>query len=159
MEQIYDLSKQMSDILTQKGWTISTAESLTGGKLGGYLSEVSGASRYYRGCICAYDLLTKINILKVDQQEALATNCVSMLVAMQMSVGGRKLFNTDICIATTGYAESFEVHKPHAYVCINVHDFKILFIVKPTSINRVDIQNEICKEILTICLEELQVEE
>ena len=46
---LFELSGQIGKFLTQKGLTVSTAESCSGGLLGHVLTGVSGSSTYYIG--------------------------------------------------------------------------------------------------------------
>ena len=47
-------------LLTEKGLTIATAESCTGGKIASTLAAVSGASNYFKGSIVSYATQTKL---------------------------------------------------------------------------------------------------
>jgi|SRR3989344_1783157 len=92
-------------ILTQKNWTISTAESLTAGWISATLASQSGSSAYLRGGVTAYTLDAKVALLGVDRDMAIKCNCVSSETALQMALGARKVFGTECVIAVTGYAE------------------------------------------------------
>ena len=86
-------------------WTLAAAESLTCGRVQARVGELSGASTFFLGGITAYGLEQKVQHLGVDREEAERANCVSALVAEQMACGVCRLFNSDLGIATTGYAE------------------------------------------------------
>lgn len=86
--------------------TLAAAESLTCGRVQARVGEVSGASNFFRGGITAYSLDQKVRHLGVDRAAARRVNCVSVEVARQMAVGVCRLFETDLGVATTGYAES-----------------------------------------------------
>ncbi len=108
-------------ILKPRGLTVSVAESITAGNLQSSISSVPGASSSFVGGITTYEINSKVNILGVNRDSALSSNCVSQDVADQMAVGAQKLFNTDISIATCGYAEESEenaVSEPFAYISI-----------------------------------------
>jgi nicotinamide-nucleotide amidase len=85
--------------------TLAVAESVTCGRLQARLGRVSGASDFFLGGITAYSLDQKARHLAVDRAAAAAVNCVSAVVAEQMARGVCLLFNADLGVATTGYAE------------------------------------------------------
>ncbi len=91
-------------MLTQQNKTISTAESITGGKIAQLLSSVSGASKYYRGSVVSYATDTKVSFLEVSQNTINEFSVVSRQVATEMVIGIKKLMKTDYAIATTGNA-------------------------------------------------------
>ncbi len=91
-------------------WTLAAAESLTCGRVQARVGELSGASTFFLGGITAYGLEQKVRNLGVDRGEAERANCVSALVAEQMACGVCRLFDSDLGIATTGYAEPAPGH-------------------------------------------------
>ena len=98
--------------------TLAAAESLTGGRIQSALTAVSGASGYFLGGVTAYSLDQKAKLLGVKRAAAKKTNCVSTEVAEQMARGVATLFDADLAIATTGYAEpspANHVDDPFAY--------------------------------------------
>ena len=90
--------------LTQRGLTIATAESLTGGGLVARLVDVPGASHVVRGGACTYAVDTKASVLGVSESQLAATGPVNEQVARQMARGVRELFHADIGVSTTGVA-------------------------------------------------------
>ena len=90
--------------LTERGLTIATAESLTGGGLVARLVDVPGASHVVRGGACTYAVDTKASVLGVSESQLAATGPVNEQVARQMARGVRELFRADIGISTTGVA-------------------------------------------------------
>ena len=94
----------LGDILKEKGLTISTAESCTGGSIASLITSVSGSSAYYFGTIVSYDTSVKVNLLNVNQSDIDEFTVVSEQVAEQMAKGVRNQLKTDISISTTGVA-------------------------------------------------------
>ncbi|WP_291118900.1 CinA family nicotinamide mononucleotide deamidase-related protein [Empedobacter sp. UBA7248] len=94
----------LGDILKEKGLTISTAESCTGGNIASLITSVSGSSAYYFGTIVSYDTSVKVNLLNVNQSDIDEFTVVSELVAKEMAKGVRNQLKTDISISTTGVA-------------------------------------------------------
>ena len=91
-------------ILTERGKTIATAESCTGGKLAALLNKHSGSSVFYKGSVVAYSNEVKENVLKVNRESLELYGAVSKQVVEQMACGAKKILNTDYAIATSGVA-------------------------------------------------------
>jgi nicotinamide-nucleotide amidase len=90
--------------LIQRGWTISTAESLTGGLLAHTLTHVPGASAVLRvGWIC-YASEEKTTRLGVPAELIRDEGVVSAAVAAEMAERARKLAGADVALSTTGAA-------------------------------------------------------
>ena len=91
-------------ILSERGLTISTAESCTGGKLAALLNKHSGSSVFYKGSVVAYSNEVKEQVLKVNRNDLDQYGAVSEQVVTQMACGVKKLLNTDFALATSGVA-------------------------------------------------------
>jgi nicotinamide-nucleotide amidase len=101
--------------------TLAAAESMTGGRVQAAITAVPGASVFFLGGITAYTLDQKARHLGVRRAAALKVNSVSAEVAAQMARGASRLFEADVAVATTGYAESSPAHDvdvPFAYWAI-----------------------------------------
>lgn len=98
------LEQEILRVFKEKGLTLATAESCTGGKIASKLTAVPGASTYYKGTIVSYAVAVKINILNVSKKIIEKHSVVSAEVASEMAKNALKLFKTDYAIATTGNA-------------------------------------------------------
>lgn len=98
------LEEVIGKLLKEKGKTLSTAESCTGGTIAKTLTNISGSSAYYNGSIVAYSNEAKINLLKVSKNDIELYGAVSQTVVEQMAKKARILLNTDFSIATSGIA-------------------------------------------------------
>jgi nicotinamide-nucleotide amidase len=98
------LEKRVGELLIKRNQTISTAESLTGGKIAATLVSVAGASLYYKGSFVAYSAETKINLLGVSAETIEKYTIVSKEVALEMARGAKEKLQTDYAIAVTGNA-------------------------------------------------------
>ncbi|MEW5676130.1 competence/damage-inducible protein A [Flavobacterium enshiense] len=94
----------LGKLLKEKGLTLSTAESCTGGKIAATLTSVSGSSAYFTGSVVSYATETKVNVLKVPQELIDKHSVVSVAVAEAMALGIQQLMKTDYALATTGNA-------------------------------------------------------
>jgi nicotinamide-nucleotide amidase len=92
------------DALGERGWTVATAESLTGGQVAATLVDVPGASRSVRGGVVAYATDVKHAVLGVDADLLAAHGAVHPEVARQMAERVRAVVGTDVGLGTTGVA-------------------------------------------------------
>lgn len=99
-----DLSLLLAKLLLEKGKTLATAESCTGGNIAHCITINAGSSNYFKGSVVAYSNETKINVLGVDEEAIKTNGAVSEQVAKQMAIGALKKMKTDYAIATTGIA-------------------------------------------------------
>jgi len=99
-----DLSLLLAKLLLEKGKTLATAESCTGGNIAHCITINAGSSNYFKGSVIAYSNETKINVLGVDEEAIKTNGAVSEEVAKQMAIGALKKMKTDYAIATTGIA-------------------------------------------------------
>jgi nicotinamide-nucleotide amidase len=90
--------------LTERGLTLATAESLTGGGVADAIVGVPGASACFLGGVVAYADAAKAAVLGVDAALIAAHGAVSEEVAMAMARGARARFAADVGISTTGIA-------------------------------------------------------
>lgn len=90
--------------LDRRGWSIATAESLTGGRVVSTLVDVPGASAHVRGGVVAYATDVKASALGVDPRLLADRGPVDAEVATEMAVGVRRALQADVGVATTGVA-------------------------------------------------------
>lgn len=98
------LEEILTKVLKDKSYTISTAESCTGGGISSKITSVAGASALFMGGVVAYDNSIKINILGVEENIINKYGVVSTQVVEQMAKGVADKFKTDCAIATSGIA-------------------------------------------------------
>jgi nicotinamide-nucleotide amidase len=91
-------------LLMEKGATVATAESCTGGKLAALLNKHAGSSAFYWGSIVSYDNSVKTHLLDVPEEMIRAHGVVSEEVVRRMAETVRKQIGTDYAIATSGIA-------------------------------------------------------
>lgn len=103
-ENGYNLQNALAQLLTDRGLTISLAESCTAGLTTSMLADVAGSSRYLKGAVISYANEVKIAQLGVNEQDLTTYGAVSEQVAVQMAEGARNRLNTDIGIGITGIA-------------------------------------------------------
>lgn len=91
-------------LLLERGLTLATAESCTGGLIGHRLTSVPGSSAYYRGGVVAYDNAVKTGLLGVPEAVLASYGAVSEETAARMAAGARDRLGADVGLATTGIA-------------------------------------------------------
>ncbi|MFP5283939.1 MAG: CinA family protein [Actinomycetes bacterium] len=92
------------DLLVQRGQTLATAESLTGGLIGAALTEVAGASAAYRGGVIAYATDLKTDLADVPREVLARDGPVASTTAVEMAEGVRRRCGADWGLAVTGVA-------------------------------------------------------
>jgi len=98
------LEEKLGGILRERGLTISSAESCTGGRVGDKITDVPGSSDYFIGSAVTYSNESKITVLKVSEESIVSFGAVSEQVATEMASGCRALFGSSIAVSTTGIA-------------------------------------------------------
>jgi len=91
-------------ILAERGQTLATAESITGGAIADAFVKVPGASAAFRGGVVAYDNAVKTALLDVDEDVLREHGAVSDEVARAMARGARARLGADVAVASTGIA-------------------------------------------------------
>jgi nicotinamide-nucleotide amidase len=98
----HPLEKAIGDILHNKGKTIATAESCSGGYIAHLLTSIPGSSSYYKGSVVAYDNHVKNEVLEVDQQILNEYGAVSSETVVSMLQGLLANIKADYGIAVSG---------------------------------------------------------
>jgi nicotinamide-nucleotide amidase len=91
-------------LLAERGRTLATAESCTGGMIAERMTAVPGSSAYLRGGVVAYANEAKAALLGVPEALLAEHGAVSDPVARAMAEGARARFGADYAVAVTGIA-------------------------------------------------------
>ena len=86
----------------ERGLTVATAESCTGGLVAKLITDLAGSSGYFRGGIVTYADEAKVRLLGVPAEQLAAHGAVSAQVARSMALGARDRTGADIAVAITG---------------------------------------------------------
>ena len=98
------LEEKIVQKLLEVNYTITTAESCTGGYLAGRILNVSGASGVYNEGHITYSNEAKERLLGVSHETLEKFGAVSEQTAREMSEGAAKAANADVGLSTTGIA-------------------------------------------------------
>jgi PncC family amidohydrolase len=90
--------------LREHGWTLSVAESITGGGVGARLVTVPGASEWFAGGVIVYATPAKSLLAGVPHDLLGQQGPVSEDVAVALAVGVRRRLETDVGLAVVGVA-------------------------------------------------------
>ena len=90
--------------LKERGLTCATAESCTGGSVGGAITAVPGSSAVFLGGVISYANEVKRDVLGVPQEILDTHGAVSPECAERMATGARHLLKTDLAVSLTGIA-------------------------------------------------------
>src|SRR5262249_20589229 len=94
----------VGDLLKTRGYTVSAAESCTGGLFLSRLTDVAGSSAYVRGGVVAYANEEKTALVGVPADLIAAHGAVSEPVAAAMAEGIRDRTGADVTVGITGIA-------------------------------------------------------
>ncbi|MBX2816352.1 MAG: competence/damage-inducible protein A [Saprospiraceae bacterium] len=116
------LESVLGEMLVDRGLTVATAESCTGGFIAHRLTSIPGASRYFVGSCVAYSNEIKMRQLGVLADTLDAYGAVSIEVTQEMLQGVLKLMNAKVGIAVSGIAgpDGGSSAKPVGTICLTV---------------------------------------
>ncbi len=92
------------DACRDRGLSLATAESCTGGMIAARLTGVSGSSDVFRGGVVAYANDVKEHELDVSAELLVTHGAVSAEVAAAMAQGARSRLRADLAVSVTGVA-------------------------------------------------------
>ena len=98
------LASVVGAMLAERGRTLATAESCTGGLLGARVTDVAGSSAWYRGGFVTYENARKVADLGVREETLRDHGAVSHETAIEMARGALLRTGADMAISTTGVA-------------------------------------------------------
>jgi nicotinamide-nucleotide amidase len=94
----------LADLLQNRGWTMATAESCTGGLIAGACTDLSGSSNWFERGFVTYSNAAKTELLGVDAALIAQHGAVSEPVARAMAAGAVARSRAQVAVAVTGVA-------------------------------------------------------
>ncbi len=94
----------LADLLLERGWMMTTAESCTGGLIAGECTERPGSSQWLDGGFVTYSNRAKSAMLDVPAALIAAHGAVSEPVARAMAQGAARQAQVQVSVAVTGIA-------------------------------------------------------
>jgi nicotinamide-nucleotide amidase len=110
------IERVLLQLLSDLGFTIGTAESMTGGMVSARLTELPGSSVVVKGGLVAYDSELKQRLLGLTD----VTEVVTTEAALAMARGAQGLLGVDVAVAVTGSAGPEPMEKPVGTVIVGV---------------------------------------
>jgi PncC family amidohydrolase len=101
-DEILDVIKKVHEIFRKGRWTLSVAESCTGGLISHYITAFPGASNFFEAGVVTYSTAAKKKILGISASTIESSGAVSESTATEMAEKVRSLTGTDYSISTTG---------------------------------------------------------
>lgn len=96
--------QEIQDRFIANNWTLSLAESCTGGSLAAAITKIPGSSRYFLGSIVAYSNFLKTQLLGIEPKFLEDYGAVSSQVVQKMAEEVLRLSGSDFSIAISGIA-------------------------------------------------------
>ena len=98
------IEELLGNILRDRGLTLSTAESCTGGNVAHKITTIAGSSDYYKGSVVSYANEIKSSMLNVQSAVIEQYGAVSSQVVELMARNSVNMLQTDCAIAISGIA-------------------------------------------------------
>jgi len=118
------LELAVGKLLKEKGCTVATAESCTGGYIAHLLTSHAGSSAYFTGSVISYDNTIKERVLHVSKQTLETLGAVSESTVQQMAKSVLSIMQTDYAIAVSGIMgpDGGTAEKPVGMVWVGIAD-------------------------------------
>ena len=155
-----NLSIKIVNLLTKKKFTVSFAESCTGGLLASTITSISGSSKIFNMGFVTYSNNSKIKLLKVPKRTITKYGAVSYETCLSMVENLSKISKSNISISITGVAgpNGGTREKPVGLVYIGLKKGNKTIIRKNLFKNkrRISIQKATVNEALKMVLKNIQ---
>lgn len=137
---------ELKAVLDARHWTLSCAESCTGGLISAWIAALPGVSTFFLGSVVSYSGEIKAALLNVPRAKMEKFGEVSEPVALAMAHGTKKQMKSHWSLAVTGIAgpKGGSVSKPVGTVCFAFvgPDFEEVTTRKMAGSERQDIQRQ-----------------
>jgi len=116
--------KELYELLLEKGYTIASCESLTGGLFAARMTEIPHVSQVLKGGIVSYWNEIKEHIVGVKKETIDASGVVSKQTAYEMALNVQQKFEVNVAVSFTGNAGPSTLEDKPAglvYTCIMIN--------------------------------------
>ncbi|MDA8622192.1 nicotinamide-nucleotide amidohydrolase family protein [Psychrosphaera sp.] len=96
--------EKLATQLIEKNWTVTTAESCTGGGISSAITELAGSSTYFNQAFVTYSNDSKQSLVGVKGLTLDSYGAVSEQTVKEMAVGALIKANANVAIAVSGIA-------------------------------------------------------
>lgn len=101
---LINLARVIQADMAERGLTLTSAESCTGGLIGHVITELPGSSDYYLGGVVSYSDAIKQSDLGVDAHTLATHGAVSAQACVAMAEGARRRYGSSLAVSVTGVA-------------------------------------------------------
>jgi PncC family amidohydrolase len=98
------IASRIGTLLRERGLTLATAESCTGGLIADRITDVPGSSEYFVGGVVAYAYEAKVALIHVSWDTLRAHGAVSRETVIEMARGVRTALGADLAVSVSGIA-------------------------------------------------------
>ncbi len=119
------LALQLHEIMLQKNFKLSIAESCTGGLISSMITAIPGVSSWFAGGVITYSTESKAILLGIDDKNIIKHGAVSEFTCKQMAEKIRLLLKTDLGVSITGNAGPSSIEGSYAgiaFIGLSMHD-------------------------------------
>lgn len=102
--ELHDLAQTVATMFAQRGATLVTAESCSGGWIAKTLTDIAGSSGWFECGVVAYSYEAKEALLGVRPETLEVHGAVSRETAIEMVSGALARFGATVAVAVTGIA-------------------------------------------------------
>ena len=102
--ELFEIARQVGELLERKGFLLATAESCTGGWIGEALTAIPGSSAWFERGFITYSNLAKREMLGVNPDILKECGAVSLETAGEMALGALRHSRAQVSLAVTGIA-------------------------------------------------------
>ena len=102
--ELDERAERLMRAVCDRGWTVATAESCTGGMLAALLTDIEGASHGFDRGFVTYSKAAKTDLLGIERDLLDRNDAVSEPVARAMAEGALSRSDADIALGVTGFA-------------------------------------------------------
>ncbi len=100
----YTLAQRLGVELLRRAWTVTCAESCTGGGIAHGITAVAGSSQWFNASFVTYSNSAKVQLLGVDATVLAEHGAVSEAVVCAMAQGAARAAAADVAVAISGIA-------------------------------------------------------
>ncbi len=117
---MFERARRLGEALVARGWTLSTAESCTGGWIGECVTMVAGSSGWYDRGFITYSNAAKMQMLGVRADSLRDEGAVSEKIVLEMALGALAHSDARIAVSVSGIAGpgGATAGKPVGTVCL-----------------------------------------
>jgi len=154
IEKIIQFNTTNISLISLTMFKVSVSESCTGGNIQKQITAKSGVSQWFRGGVCAYDIIIKEKLLGVPIHVSQPCNCVGPEVASMMAIGTNQLFDSCISVSTTGYVNSTKnINHPYCFMSIATPFGCETKLFETENDERLIVQNKMAKAAIKMMLD------